>query len=121
MRPLEFFQLPQHITHKHYEALRAFYFEAKSASEVAQQFGYTLSAFYSLTRDFNRALNQPEPSQRFFVTLARGRKPKESAQETDQLIVELRKKYLSVPDIKAILDTLGHEVSESYVYDLLKQ
>jgi len=121
MRPLEFFQSPQHITHKHYEALRAFYFEAKSASEVAQQFGYTLSAFYSLTRDFNRLLNQPEPSQRFFVTFARGRKPKESAQETDQLIVELRKKYLSVPDIKAILDTLGHEVSESYVYDLLKQ
>ena len=121
MRPLEFFQSPQHITHKHYEALRAFYFEAKSASEVAQQFGYTLSAFYSLTRDFNRLLNQPEPSKRFFVTLTRGRKSKESAQEADQLIVELRKKYLSVPDIKAILDTLGHEVSESYVYDILKQ
>ena len=121
MRPLEFFQLPQHITHKHYEALRAFYFEAKSAREVAQQFGYTLSAFYSLTRDFNRLLSQPEPSKRFFVTLARGRKSKESAQETDQLIVELRKKYLSVPDIKAILDSLGHEVSESYVYDILKQ
>jgi len=62
MRPVEFFQSPQHITHKRYEALRAFYFEAKPAHEVAQQFGYTLSAFYSLTRDFNRLLNQSEPS-----------------------------------------------------------
>ena len=121
MRPIEFFRSPQHITHKHYEALRAFYLEAKSAREVAQQFGYTLSSFYSLTRDFNRLLNQPAPSERFFVTLTRGRKPKDSAGDIDTLITELRKKYLSVPDIKAILDSLGHEVSESYVYDILKE
>ena len=121
MRPIEFFRSPQHITHKHYEALRAFYFEAKSAREVAQQFGYTLSSFYSLTRDFNRLLNHPAPSERFFVTLARGRKSKDAAGDIDTLITELRKKYLSVPDIKAILDSLGHQVSESYVYDILKQ
>jgi transposase len=121
MRPVEFFQSPQHITHKRYEALRAFYFEAKPAHQVAQQFGYTLSAFYSLTRDFNQLLNQSEPSKGFFVTVVRGRKPKKTAQETDKLIVELRKKYLSVPDIKAILDSLSYEVSERHVYDILKQ
>ncbi len=45
---VQFFQFPQEIAHKQYEALRAFYLEGKSAGEVAQQFGYTLSAFYSL-------------------------------------------------------------------------
>ncbi len=35
-------------THKQYEALRAYYVEELSAAEVADRFGYTKSAFYSL-------------------------------------------------------------------------
>ncbi len=118
---VQFFQFPQQITHKRYEALRAFYLEKKSASEVAQQFGYTVSAVYSLTRDFNQHLKQPNPSQQFFVTTTLGRKPKEPKVENDQLIISLRKKDLSVPDIKAILDSLGDEVSERYIYNLIAQ
>ena len=53
MDAIEFFEQPQAAAHKKDEALRAFYVENKSAAEVAQQFGYTLSSFYSLTRDFN--------------------------------------------------------------------
>ena len=34
---VQFFQFPQEIAHKQYEALRAFYLEGKSAAEVAQQ------------------------------------------------------------------------------------
>lgn len=49
----------------------------------------------------------------FFQHKTAGRKPKENKSKTDELIIELRKKYLSVPDIKAILDTLGVEVSET--------
>jgi predicted DNA-binding protein YlxM (UPF0122 family) len=65
-RAVQFFQFPQEIAHKQYEALRAFYLEGKSAAEVAQQFGYTLSAFYSLTRDFNQRLKQPNPTMTIF-------------------------------------------------------
>ena len=118
---VQFFQFPQETTHKQYEALRAFYLEGKSAAEVAQQFGYTVSAFYSLTRDFNQHLKQPNPSQRFFVTRSLGRKPKESKVENDQLILSLRKKDLSVSDIKAILDSLGYEVSERHIYNVIAQ
>jgi hypothetical protein len=56
----------------------------------------------------------------FFQHKTAGRKPKENKSKTDELIIELRKKYLSVPDIKAILDTLGVEVSESYVYKVVQ-
>ncbi len=120
-RAVQFFQFPQEITHKKYEALRAFYLEGKSAAEVAQQFGYTVSTVYSLTRDFNEHLKQPNPSQQFFVTTTLGRKPKDHKVENDQLILSLRKKDLSVSDIKAILDSLGYEVSERYIYNVIAQ
>ncbi|NET38922.1 MAG: transposase [Cyanothece sp. SIO1E1] len=118
---VEFFQSPQAIAHKQYEALRAFYVEGKAAAEVAQQFGYTLSAFYSLTRDFKQRLKEPEPSQQFFVTVTRGRKPKDSNGQTEQLIITLRQKHLSVPDIKAILDSQNYDVSEGYIYKVIAQ
>ena len=121
MRASEFFQHPQTAAHKKYEALRAFYVEGKSAAEVAQQFGYTLSSFYSLTRDFKRQLSEPNPSQQFFLVSAAGRQPKDPTQTTQRLIVELRKKFLSVPDIKARLDALGYRVSERYIYNVVKQ
>ncbi len=43
--------------------------------------------------------------------------------ENDYSVVlgELRKKDLSVPDIKAILDSLGYEVSERYIYNVIAQ
>ena len=121
MQATEFFQQPQTAAHKQYEALRAFYVERKSAPEVAQQFGYTLSAFYSLSRDFKQQLKGGQPSQQFFITPRRGRKPQESTESAQQLIVKLRKQYLSVPDIKGILDTLGYKISERTIYTILEQ
>ena len=60
-----------------------------------------------------------ELSRYFFQMKTAGRKPKEGKSETEEFIVELRKKYLSVPDIKALLDTLGHDVSETHVYKVV--
>jgi len=33
----------------------------------------------------------------------------------------IRKKYLSVPDIKAVLDVQGYSVSQRYVYNVIKK
>ena len=117
----DFFKYPKATTHKKYEALRAFYLERMPAAQVAQRFGYTLSSFYSLNRDFKQQLQQSEPSQGFFVSVPRGRKPQDETGTIEHLIIELRKKYLSVPDIKAILDSLDHQVSESYIYTVIAQ
>lgn len=94
--------------------------DGHSAAQAARQFGYTLSAYYSLMHRVRQIGSTPEELSRYFFPVKSvGRKPKEGRSETEELIVELRKKYLSVPDIKALLDTLGHEVSETYVYKVI--
>ena len=105
MKSKKFFGSPKHLTHKRYEALRSFYIDQISAEKVAKKFGYTLNTFYSITRDFHDALKKGSLEEEFFISKKIGRHKKENGDKIDKLIIELRKKYLSVPDIKAILDT----------------
>ena len=121
MQAIEFFTKPQSIAHKQYEALRAFYVEGRSAAEVAEQFGYTLSSFYSLNRDFKQQLAASQAVEQFFVSSLKGRKPKETMGKVEGLIIKLRQQDLSVPEIKATLDAQGDDVSESTIYTVLKQ
>jgi transposase len=112
MDPKKFFMSPQNIVQKQYEALRAFYTAQCSAKEAANRFGYTISSFYSLVRDFKKNLFQDSPAQFFFISRKAGRKPQDVTGEINRLIITLRKKYLSVPDIKAVVDVQGYQVSE---------
>jgi transposase len=116
-----FFKNPQDPTHRRYEALRAYYVDKCSAEEVAARFGYALNSIFSLTQKFTGLLKIADPSRSFFVSARRGRKRKEESGELDKLIIELRKKYLSVPDIKAILDSLKYDVSEKYVFTIINK
>jgi len=116
----DFFTNPQNILHRQYEALRSFLHEKKSAAEVAEKFGYTVSTLYSLVRDFKERLKDNSAENFFFAQNKIGRKPREDHDELHTLIVMLRKKYLSVPDIKSILDTQKHSVSEKQIYNILK-
>lgn len=116
-----FFRFPHDPIHRRYEALRAFYIEGVTAQEIARRFGYTLSTVYSLTRDFAQLLTTPDPSRGFFVAVPAGRKPKDSSGEVGTRIVELRKQYLSVPEIKTILDSVQQRVSEKYIYNVLRK
>lgn len=121
MEPEIFFSFPQNAIQKQYEALRAFYIEKCPGKIVAERFGYTISSFYSLTRDFKKSLTYENPEQHFFIARTAGRKEKKEVNEIDQLIIDLRKKYLSVPDIKAVLDVQGEVVSEGHIYHVLKK
>lgn len=121
MEPEHFFCSPKNTAQKRYEALRAFYIEKRPGEEVAKQFGYKLSSFYSLTRDFKKQLLQDNPDFHFFISKPTGRRPKADTTEANQFIIDLRKNYLSVPDIKAALDARGDAVSEGYVYHVLKK
>jgi len=120
MNPKSFFDSPRSTVHKHYEALRAFYNGECSAQEAADRFGYTLASFYSLARDFKKMLSKENPEQFFFISRKAGRKQKDASGEINRLIIALRKKYLSVPDIKAILDVQGYQVSQRYIFNVLK-
>lgn len=113
-----YFRIPVDPTQRRYEALRAYFHDGRSAEEVAERFGYAVNGVYSLARNFVKLLGTEDPSSSFFVVQRRGPKPKDTTGEIDKLIVELRKKYLSVPDIKAILDSLNYDVSEKYVFNV---
>jgi len=121
MAPKEFFISPQNTIQKQYEALRAFYAEGCSAEEAARRFGYKITSFYSLTRDFKKNLALKSPARFFFISRKAGRKPQDVTGEINRLIIALRKKYLSVPDIKAVLNVQGYQVSEKYVYNIIKK
>lgn len=121
MNPKKFFTSPQNTTQRQYEALRSFFVDGGTAQETAEYFGYTLSSFYSLIRDFRKKLEKNSLGHFFFVAQTSGRKPKDISGEINTMILNLRKKYLSVPDIKAVMDVQGYQVSERYVYNLLNK
>lgn len=119
--PVEYFRSPRHVAHKQYEALRAFFVDGIAAENAATQGGYTRSTFYSLVRDFKKSLASVDGEDCFFVQRQAGRKHKDPAGDANELIISLRKKYLSVPDIKAVLDVQHYELSERHIYNVLKR
>ena len=112
------FIAPQGVLQKRYEALRSFFVESRSAEWIAEHYGYTVTTVYSLVRDFKQQAqnNDAWVSDYFFKTPVVGRKVNESYDDIKTLIISLRKKFLSVPDIKTILDAQNKAVSESYIY-----
>ena len=115
-----FFNSPTHSTHKRYEALRALHIEKLPAEEVAKRFNYSITTVYSLSRDFKKQLNsKQEMGEQFFNTPVPGRKVSDNHDQLREKIILLRKKYLSVPDIKTMLDALGLSFSERQIYKIL--
>lgn len=118
MDPKHFFSKPSTATHRQYEALRAFFLDQQPAAQAAELFGYSRYAFYSLVRDFKKTLARGSENP-FFPVVKTGRKPKDSSGALTSLIVSLRKKYLSVPDIAAAVAAKGYTISEKYVYNVI--
>ncbi|MGB5635537.1 MAG: hypothetical protein WBM44_10835 [Waterburya sp.] len=74
---VDFFLSPKSTPQSHYEALRMFYVQEKTAQEVAEHFGYSVSTVYALTRDFKRLLrDNEEPAYKFFQRPQPGRRKK---------------------------------------------
>lgn len=116
----DFFKNPSCSTHKQYEALRAYLYERLSAKEVARRFDYSENSLYCFATALKKQILAGQAEEHFFATSAVGRPAKRQGDKTDQLIIALRKKYLSVPEIKAILDTQVQGIAETYIYKLLK-
>jgi predicted DNA-binding protein YlxM (UPF0122 family) len=115
---IQFFANPAQPLHRQYLALRSYYFEKKSAEEVAAQYGYTVHAVYTLAKNFKNKFENSEQNGKelFFQDLKMGRPKQERNPELVELIVSFRKKHLSVPDIKILLDARGYNESEGYIY-----
>jgi len=120
MEPFDYFASRDPVIKKKYDALRDFFYSKEDADTVAQKYGYTSSAFYSLTKDFRKFLNQNPEDDYFFRDKPRGRKHKEPEAGIDQLVIDMRKKNYSAEDILQSLQATGNRVSYQYVYKLLR-
>jgi len=120
MPPFDYFNRKDLVAKKQYDSLRAFFFERKKAEDVAKEYGYTISAFYSLTKKFKKSLKENPDGDLFFRTAKRGRKHVESSPGIDELIVDLRKKNYSAEEIVTILQSKKEKISYQYVYGMLK-
>lgn len=118
MDPKDYFLKPASVGQRQYEALRSFFVEKQNASQIAKEFNYSRNSFYSLVRDFKSKLNATQEDP-FFTVKKVGRIPKDITGELQSLIISLRKKNLSVPDITSALEALGYDLSEKYVYNVL--
>lgn len=118
MNPYNYFTNYDETNKKRYDALRAFFYGKKTAEEITQTFDYSLSAFYSLTRDFRKYLKQNPDEDFFFKPVVYGRK-KKAIEELDDMIIGLRKNNFSAEDIVGIVNSKGHDVTYGYVYSFL--
>ena len=57
----------------------------------------------------------------FLLTPKYGRKEKEQDCNVISLITQLRKQYISIPEIKSILEAKDFRVSEKYIWHILKK
>ncbi len=120
LEPEDYFRNPQNAYHRQYRAMLDFFHHKMTADEVAARHGYAVSTVYSMSRDLKHKLNNSEEDP-YFKTVTLGRKLLDEDGTLTAMIVALRKKYLSVPEIKTILEAAGINVSLLYIDSVLKK
>ena len=103
---ISYFENPSSTFHKQYLAMRRYYYDGCTAEEVAKESGYTVSTVYSMARGFKENILKGGGDPYFKEDNKSGRKPIDRSGEVEEIVVNLRKKYFSVPDIQITLDAL---------------
>ena len=119
MKPVDYFENNEIVIKKKYDALREYFYENRSAIDIAKKYSYTLFSFYSLIRDFKKFIELNPTEDYFFRNLQPGRKPRNDADSINELIINLRKKNYSTEDIMSFLHSKEHTISYGYIYQLL--
>lgn len=119
MEPLSFFINPNSVAQKQYEALRMYFVDNIAAKDVAAKYGYTYRGFTTIVSDFRNKLKNNDVSSLFFLPSNKGRPIAKEMDTISQEVINLRKKYYAVSDIKIALDSKGHSISEKSIYNIL--
>ncbi len=120
MEPFSYFERNDIINKRRYDALHDFFYNKIPAEKVARTYGFTLSSFYSLIRDFRKYLNKNSQDDFFFKEIKYGRKQL-LIKELDDIIITLRKNNFSAEEIVGIVNSKDYNISYGYVYSLLKK
>lgn len=118
LQEARFFLEPLNSLHRQYEALRAYFVEGVSSQEAATRFGYTPGAFRVLCHQFRHAHNW---QTRFFRDIRHGPQAAPARDPVRELVVAMRKKNLSIYDIRHELKSQGHEISTNSLSVLLRE
>jgi hypothetical protein len=113
--PRSFFLEPKHPKQRQYEALRAFYVDARPSQEVARTFGYSAGAFRVLCHAFLR-----EPNPTYFATSRPGPRTQPKKAAARSIVIDLRKQNHSVYEISQALKEQKIPLSPTAVRELLK-
>jgi hypothetical protein len=114
--PARFFLEPVQARHRQYEALRAYFVEHRPSVDVARTFGYTPASFRVLCHHF---LHNPE--RVFFVEPRHGPQKQPKKSRARRLIIQMRKRNLSVYDIADALGARHIELSPTAVTEVLRE
>ena len=106
-------------TKRKYDALKDFFQHGLKAEDVAKKYRYTLSSFYTLSRDFTKHLKTGDGDGFFFKKTVQGRKKKPNKSQLDNLVISLRKQNHSIEDIVTMAISKNLGTSYGYVYKLL--
>ena len=109
------FVQPSNATHRQYEALRAFFVEGLSVTEVAERFGYTPASFRVLAHHF-----RADPQRPFFIATSKGPHSAPKKLALRDRVILLRKQNLSIYDIRRALHADGHTICPVSVDQILK-
>jgi len=114
--PARFFLEPVQARHRQYEALRAYFVEHRPSADVARAFGYTPASFRVLCHHFRY-----DPARVFFVEPLHGPQGQSKKSRARRLILQMRKRNLSIYDIADALRERHLELSPTAIAEVLRE
>jgi transposase len=111
------FQQPDSPAQRRYEVCRAYFLEGSTADQLAQRFQLHVGTVRALVHDFAR---HPDIDA-FFTTGQLGRKTAPKRQAIQERAGALRGQGATLADIRATLHREGFDVSESYLFRVLRR
>jgi len=110
------FQQPDSPAQRHYEVCRAYFHESTPADEIAKRFHLHGDTVRAIVRDFAR---DPDVDS-FFTAVGPGRKTSPKRDAINERACDLRRQGATLADIRAALQRERVDVSESYLFRLLR-
>lgn len=108
--------MPRDPRQRQYEALRAYFVEGLPSAQVAKNFGYQPASFRILCWRFRHQMNRD-----FFRQASRGPQSQPRKDAVRERVIALRKKNLSVYDIRDELERSGtHRLSATAIQEILR-
>jgi transposase len=111
------FQQPDSPAHRHYEICRAYFHESAPADDIAKRFHLHVGSVRAIVHDFAR---DPDVNS-LFAAVTPGRRTSPKRDAVHERACSLRLQGATLADIRATLEQEGFDVSEPYLFRLLRR